>query len=61
MSNNIDRRLKRDIDRARGLLEARTRFPISTTGEEIFYQELVNVLAEGDPAKVGQGYPSRRT
>jgi hypothetical protein len=60
-SNDIYRRLKSDIDRARELFEARTRLPISTAGDDIFYQELVNVLGEGDPAMIGEGYLPRGT
>jgi hypothetical protein len=49
-------RLKEDIDRSRQMYEKRVAASVSTKFD-YFYDELVNTLAEGDPAKLGSDYP----
>ena len=49
-------RLKEDIDRSRQMYEKRVSASVSTKFD-YFYDELVNTLAEGDPAKLGTDYP----
>jgi hypothetical protein len=49
-------RLKEDIDRSRQMYEKRVSASVSTKFD-YFYDELVNTLAEGDPAKLGSDYP----
>jgi hypothetical protein len=49
-------RLKEDIDRSRQMYERRVSASVSTKFD-YFYDELVNTLAEGDPAKLGSDYP----
>jgi hypothetical protein len=49
-------RLKDDIDRSRQMYEKRVA-PNVATKFDYFYDEMVNTLAEGDPAKLGSDYP----
>jgi hypothetical protein len=49
-------RLRDDIDRSRQMYEKRVAPPVAAR-HDYFHQELVNSLAEGDPAKLGVSYP----
>lgn len=49
-------RLKEDIDRSRQMYDKRV-VPSVAAKFDYFYDELVNVLAEGDAAKLGSDYP----
>lgn len=49
-------RLRDDIDRSRQMYEKRVAPPVAAR-HDYFHQELVNTLAEGDPAKLGSAYP----
>jgi hypothetical protein len=49
-------RLKDDIDRSRQMYEKRVA-PSVASKFDYFYDEMVNTLAEGDPAKLGSDYP----
>jgi hypothetical protein len=49
-------RLREDIDRSRQMYEKRVAPPVAAR-HDYFHQELVNTLAEGDPAKLGASYP----
>jgi len=49
-------RLREDIDRSRQMYDKRVAPPVAAR-HDYFHQELVNTLAEGDPAKLGAGYP----
>lgn len=49
-------RLRDDIDRSRQMYDKRVAPPVAAR-HDYFHQELVNLLAEGDPAKLGHGYP----
>jgi len=49
-------RLRDDIDRSRQMYEKRVAPPVAAR-HDYFHQELVNTLAEGDPAKLGASYP----
>jgi len=49
-------RLREDIDRSRQMYEKRVSVAVSTKFD-YFHDELVNTLAEGDPAKLGSDYP----
>ena len=49
-------RLREDIDRSRQMYEKRVAPPVAARFD-YFHQELVNTLAEGDPSKLGAGYP----
>jgi hypothetical protein len=49
-------RLREDIDRSRQMYEKRVSAAVSTKFD-YFHDELVNTLAEGDPAKLGSDYP----
>jgi hypothetical protein len=53
---NIYERLREDIDRSRQMYEKRVAPPVAAR-YDYFHQELVNTLAEGDPAKLGDTYP----
>jgi hypothetical protein len=53
---NIYERLREDIDRSRQMYDKRVAPPVAAR-YDYFHQELVNTLAEGDPAKLGRGYP----
>ncbi len=50
-------RLREDIDRSREMYEKRVAPPVSARFD-YFHHELVNTLADGDPAKLGSGYPA---
>lgn len=54
--NDIYDRLREDIDRSRQMYDKRVAPPVAAR-HDYFHQELVNTLAEGDPAKLGDGYP----
>lgn len=55
-NNDLYDRLKEDIDRSRQMYEKR--IPSTVTSRfDYFYDELVNTLAEGNPAKLGSDYP----
>jgi hypothetical protein len=49
-------RLREDIDRSRQMYDRRVAPPVAAR-HDYFHQELVNTLAEGDPAKLGASYP----
>jgi hypothetical protein len=49
-------RLRDDIDRSRQMYDKRVAPPVAAR-HDYFHQELVNTLAEGDPEKLGAGYP----
>ena len=49
-------RLREDIDRSRQMYNKRVAPPVAAR-HDYFHQELVNTLAEGDPAKLGMSYP----
>lgn len=53
---DIYTRLREDIDRSRQMYDKRVAPPVAAR-HDYFHQELVNVLAEGDPAKLGNSYP----
>lgn len=53
---NIYGRLREDIDRSRQMYDKRVAPPVAAR-YDYFHQELVNSLAEGDPAKLGTSYP----
>lgn len=53
---NIYDRLRDDIDRSRQMYDKRVAPPVAAR-YDYFHQELVNTLAEGDPAKLGASYP----
>lgn len=50
-------RLREDIDRSRQMYEKRVAPPVAAR-HDYFHQELVNLLAEGDAAKLGANYQS---
>jgi hypothetical protein len=54
--NDIYDRLRDDIDRSRQMYDKRVAPPVAAR-HDYFHQELVNTLAEGDPTKLGEGYP----
>jgi hypothetical protein len=54
--NNLYDRLREDIDRSRQMYDKRVAPPVAAR-HDYFHQELVNTLAEGDTAKLGEGYP----
>jgi hypothetical protein len=49
-------RLRDDIDRSRQMYDKRVSPPVAAR-HDYFHQELVNTLAEGDPARLGASYP----
>ena len=49
-------RLREDIDRSRQMYDKRVAPPVAAR-HDYFHQELVNLLAEGDAAKLGANYP----
>jgi hypothetical protein len=49
-------RLREDIDRSRQMYDKRVAPPVAAR-HDYFHQELVNMLAEGDQAKLGGSYP----
>lgn len=54
--SDIYDRLRDDIDRSRQMYDKRVAPPVAAR-HDYFHQELVNTLAEGDPAKLGSSYP----
>ena len=54
--SDIYDRLREDIDRSRQMYDKRVAPPVAAR-HDYFHQELVNTLAEGDPAKLGASYP----
>lgn len=54
--SDIYDRLREDIDRSRQMYDKRVAPPVAAR-HDYFHQELVNTLAEGDPAKLGGSYP----
>jgi hypothetical protein len=52
---DIYERLREDIDRSRQMYDKRVAPPVAAR-YDYFHQELVNTLAEGDPAKLGDAY-----
>jgi len=56
-NNDLYDRLKEDIDRSRQMYDKR--IPSAVTSRfDYFYDELVNTLAEGNPAKLGSDFPA---
>jgi hypothetical protein len=53
---NLYERLREEIDRSRQMYDKRVA-PNVASRYDYFHHELVNTLAEGDPAKLGGGYP----
>jgi hypothetical protein len=53
---NLYERLREDIDRSRQMYDKRVAPPVAAR-YDYFHQELINTLAEGDPNKLGEGYP----
>jgi hypothetical protein len=56
VQNDLYFRLRDYIDRSREMYDKRVK-PEVANRYDYFHQELVNTLAEGDPAKLGSGYP----
>lgn len=56
LEGDLYERLREDIDRSRQMYDKRVD-PLVVTRYDYFHQELVNTLAEGDPAKLGGDYP----
>jgi hypothetical protein len=54
--SDIYDRLREDIDRSRQMYDKRVSPPVAAR-HDYFHQELVNTLAEGDPARLGASYP----
>jgi hypothetical protein len=54
--NDLYDRLREDIDRSRQMYDKRVAPPVAAR-HDYFHQELVNLLAEGDAAKLGGSYP----
>ncbi len=54
--NDLYKRLKRDIDRSRDMYQKRVD-PVVAGKVDYFHEEIVRILGEGDPAKMGDGYP----
>jgi hypothetical protein len=55
-ANDLYTRLKEAIDRSREMYDKRVEPPVSSKFD-YFHYELVNDLAEGDPNRLGSGYP----
>jgi hypothetical protein len=55
-NHDLYQRLKDDIDRSRQAYERRVA-PSVAAKFDYLYDELVNTLAEGDPSKLGPGFP----
>jgi hypothetical protein len=53
---NLYERLREDIDRSRQMYDKRVAPPVAAR-YDYFHQEIVNTLADGDPSKLGAGYP----
>jgi hypothetical protein len=58
LEGDLYERLREDIDRSRQMYDKRVAPPVAAR-YDYFYQELVNTLAEGDPAKLGSDYPGQ--
>jgi hypothetical protein len=56
LEGDLYERLREDIDRSRQMYDKRVAPPVAAR-YDYFHQELVNTLAEGDPAKLGSDYP----
>jgi len=56
VGGDLYNRLREDIDRSRQMYDKRVA-PEVAGRYDYFHQELVNTLAEGDPSKLGEGYP----
>jgi hypothetical protein len=54
--NDLYERLRKDIDRSREMYDKRVK-PEVAQRYDYFHHELVNTLAEGDQAKLGNAYP----
>jgi hypothetical protein len=59
-AGDLYERLREDIDRSRQMYDKRVRPEVSNR-YDYFHSELVNMLAEGDSAKLGAGYPGATT
>jgi len=57
LEGDLYERLREDIDRSRQMYDKRVAPPVAAR-YDYFHQELVNTLAEGDPAKLGSDYPA---
>ncbi|HSU24586.1 MAG TPA: hypothetical protein VLI65_01270 [Pyrinomonadaceae bacterium] len=55
-ANDLYNRLKEAIDRSREMYDKRVEPPVSSKFD-YFHYELVNDLADGDPNRLGSGYP----
>ncbi|MCA1592138.1 MAG: GAF domain-containing protein [Acidobacteria bacterium] len=55
-AGDLYNRLRDDIDRSRQMYDKRVRSEVAER-YDYFHHELVNALAGGDPAKLGDGYP----
>jgi hypothetical protein len=55
-NGDIYNRLREDIDRSRQMYDKRVR-PEVASRYDYFHHELVKMLAEGDAARLGEGYP----
>jgi hypothetical protein len=55
-NSDLYERLREDIDRSRQMYDKRVRPEVSSR-YDYFHHELVNMLAEGDAARLGAGYP----
>jgi hypothetical protein len=53
---NLYERLREDIDRSRQMYDKRVAPPVAAR-YDYFHHEIVNTLADGDPSKMGAGYP----
>ncbi len=58
-NSDLYERLREDIDRSRQMYDKRVRPEVSSR-YDYFHHELVNMLAEGDAARLGAGYPGAR-
>lgn len=54
--NDLYKRLKRDIDRSRDMYQKRVD-PVVAGKVDYFHEEIVRILGEGDPVKMGESYP----
>jgi hypothetical protein len=55
-AGDLYQRLRDDIDRSRQMYDKRVRPEVSGR-YDYFHHEVVNMLAEGDPTRLGDGYP----
>ena len=55
-NSDIYLRLREEIDRSRQMYDKRVRPEVSSR-YDYYHQELVKILAEDDPSKMGRGYP----